>query len=106
MPLYLEQICPKLAYRFQIPWSGPDTSDQATYETITLPNRPPRGYGPPGAIRFRFILSNWEKRPAVQKAWTEIAETHGLRDKEFGDIDRVFGFMDLALTNTSPICLR
>lgn len=97
---------PKLADRFQIPWKGPDTSDDAEYQTITLPDSPPRGYGPPGAIRFRFLLAEWAKKPEVQKAWAEIAEMHGLREKGLRDVDRVFGFADLALTVSYPVQLR
>lgn len=97
---------PKLAERFDMPWRGPDTSDQASYQSITLPNRPPRGYGSPGALRFRFTLVEWAKKPEVQKAWGEIAERHGLREKKFRDVDRVFGFTDQAVGMTYPIQLR
>lgn len=97
---------PKLAERFQMPWTGPDTSGQAAYRNLTLPDRPPRGYGPPGVFRFRFTLAEWAKRPEVRKAWGEIAERHGLREKELKDVDRVFGFTDLAVTMTYPIQLR
>lgn len=97
---------PKFAGRFQMPWEGPDTSDDAQYHTITLPDRPPRGYGPPGTIKSRFALAEWAKKAEVQKAWTEIASKHGLREKELRDVDRVFGFTDLALTMSYPVQLR
>lgn len=97
---------PKLAQRFQIPWTGPDTSAEAVYQTITLPDEPPRGYGPHGYLRFKFSLTEWAKRPEVQKAWTEIANAHGLREKELKDVDRVFGFTDIAVASTSSIQLR
>lgn len=97
---------PKLAERFQMPWTGPDTSDNASYEIATVPFDPPRGFGPPGALRFAFRLVSWAKRPEVQKAWAEIAEKSGLREKEFRDIDRVFGFIDLIIATDYSISLR
>jgi hypothetical protein len=75
---------PKLAERFDMPWTGPDTSDQATYQSITLPNRPPRGYGSPGALRFRFTPVEWAKKPEVRRAWQEITERYGLRRRSSG----------------------
>lgn len=99
-------IWPRLAEYFQMPWKGPDTSGEANYKTVVLPGRPPRGYGPQGGIRFRFTLVEWAKRPDVRKAWEEIAEKHGLREKELRDVDRLFGFTDLALTATYPFQLR
>lgn len=100
------KLWPKLAERFRIPWTGPHTSDEAPYATITFPTDPPRGYGPPGVVQFRFTLVNWAKTPEVQQAWAEIAEKHELREKELRDIDRVFGFADLALALTYSISLR
>ncbi|KAJ5442513.1 hypothetical protein N7445_005520 [Penicillium cf. griseofulvum] len=96
---------PKLAERFQMPWKGPDTSDDASYETVTMPYDAPRGYGPPGLFRFRFRLATWAKTAEVQKAWAEIAEKEGLYEKELRDIDRVFGFTDFALAMNFPISL-
>ncbi|KAJ5951932.1 uncharacterized protein N7479_010345 [Penicillium vulpinum] len=101
-----EKFWPKLAERFQMPWTGPDTSDEASYETVIMPHDPPRGYGPPGAFRYRFRLASWAKRPEVQKAWAEIAEKSGLDEKEFRDIDRVFGFTDIAIAMNYSVCLR
>jgi hypothetical protein len=57
-------------------------------------------------VQFRFTLANWAKTPEVQQAWAEIAEKHGLREKELRDIDRVFGFADLLLALTYSISLR
>lgn len=97
---------PQLAIRFKMPWTGPDTSDDAQYQTLTSPDRPPRGYGPPGRSRYRFTLAEWAKKPEIRKAWSEIAERHDLREKKFRDIDRVFGFTDLAIIAGQPIMLR
>jgi hypothetical protein len=100
------KLWPKLAERFRIPWTGPDISDEASYATITFPTDLPRGYVPPGMVQFRFTLANWAKTPEVQQAWAEIAEKHGLREKELRDIDRVFGFADLLLALPYSISLR
>ncbi|KAJ5092000.1 hypothetical protein NUU61_006870 [Penicillium alfredii] len=66
-------------------------------KTITLPKRPPAAMG--RRVQFGFVS------PCRTGQRDRRCEMHGLRDKEFGDIDRVFGFTDLALTNTFPICL-
>lgn len=87
----------KLTEHFRMPWTGPDTSDEASYETITITHDPPRGYGPPGGVRFRLRLARWTKRLEVQKAWAEIAEKGGLREKGFQNMARVFGFTDLSI---------
>jgi hypothetical protein len=83
-----------------MPWTGPDTSDEAPYATITFPTDPPGGYGPPGVVRFRCTLATWAKAPEVQKAWAKIAEKHGLPEKKLREFDRVFGFADLLLALT------
>ncbi|KFZ02442.1 hypothetical protein V500_00185 [Pseudogymnoascus sp. VKM F-4518 (FW-2643)] len=77
---------PKLAARFDIPWTGPASDPSLYRETETL-----------------FTLTEWAKQPEVQRAWQEIAQAHQLRDKTLGDIDRIFGFTDAALTWSYPI---
>jgi hypothetical protein len=100
------KLWPKLAERFDMPWTGPDTSETAVYQTVTIPNDPPRGYGPPGEARFRFSLAEWAKRSEVQRAWAEIAVKAGLPETELRGVDRVFGFTDFALAVTFPVALR
>ncbi|KAL1956439.1 hypothetical protein VTO42DRAFT_7326 [Malbranchea cinnamomea] len=94
---------PKLAERFSMPYTRPviDSSVYKEYETPYDP--PPRGFGPPATIRFRFLLTDWAKTPEVQRAWEEIAEQHQLRHRKLRDIDRVFGFLDAALTSNITI---
>lgn len=89
---------PKLAAKYQMPWKGPDLDDSAFRESESKFNPPPRGFGPPGKQRVKFTLTEWAKRPEVQKAWKEIAAKHDLRQKELWDTDRVFGFTDIAMT--------
>jgi hypothetical protein len=68
---------------------------EAEYTEALTPYDPrPRGYGPPGNIRFRYRMAQWAKRPEVGKAWSERAEKHDLIDKALRDVDRVFGFLD------------
>lgn len=102
-PFTWGKFWPKLAERFDIPWTRP-ASDPSLYKESETPyNPPPRGFGPPGRLRYRFTLTEWAKRPDVQRAWEEIAETHQLCNKELADIDRVFGFTDAAMTWSHPI---
>lgn len=88
---------PKLAARFGIPWKGPD-DDHAGFRKSTTPySPPPRGFGPPATMRYRFTLTEWAKRDDVQEAWRQLAAKYGLREPVLRDIDRVFGFTDAAL---------
>lgn len=100
------KMWPKVAERFNMPWNGPDVSDNAVYQTVTLPNDPPRGFGPKGSVKFRFTLAEWSKRPEVQQAWTELAEKHGLRKPDTKELDRIFGFWDFGLATSYPIVIR
>ncbi|KAL4912914.1 hypothetical protein BDW62DRAFT_215985 [Aspergillus aurantiobrunneus] len=89
---------PKLARHFGIQWKGPDTGDTAAFKQVTTPYAPPpRGFGPPATIRYKFTLTEWAKRTDVQEAWKEIAATYKLREPALRDIDRVFGFADAAI---------
>ncbi|OJJ77977.1 hypothetical protein ASPBRDRAFT_253535 [Aspergillus brasiliensis CBS 101740] len=95
---------PKLADYYQMAWKGPNSDEESSYRTTTTPySPPPRGFGPAGTIRYKFLLTEWAKQPEVQQAWKVIAEKHGLREKELRDTDRVFGFADAALTWSYPI---
>lgn len=97
---------PKLAAKYQMPWKGPDLDDSAFRESESKFNPPPRGFGPPGKQRVKFTLTEWAKRPEVQKAWKEIAAKHDLRQKELWDTDRVFGFTDIAMTWSIALYFR
>lgn len=89
---------PKYAARFHMPWSGPDTSENAKFQEHVSPyTPPPRGFGPPATYRYKFTLTEWAKRPEVQKAWKEIAAKHQLREPALRDVDRIFGFADAAI---------
>ncbi|KAK1093762.1 hypothetical protein LTR48_001668 [Friedmanniomyces endolithicus] len=63
----------------------------------------PRGYGGKGVTRRKFRLADWAKREEVKKAWAELAEEHGLTQRELVDVDRVFGFTDGTLCRPAPL---
>ena len=97
---------PRLAEWFDIPWTGPASDPSLYRETETPYDPPPRGFGPPGKVRCRFTLTEWAKKPEVQRAWGEIAEAHQLHDKTLGDVDRVFGYADVPLAASYPVSYR
>ncbi|OJJ57292.1 hypothetical protein ASPSYDRAFT_1049617 [Aspergillus sydowii CBS 593.65] len=98
-----EKFWPKLAKRFDMEWKGPVDDPSQYNETEMQYNPPPRGYGPPGKVRTRFTLTEWAKKPEIQAAWKDIATKNGLTDTTLGDIDRIFGFTDTALSSPYPI---
>lgn len=100
------KMWPKVAARFNMPWTGPDLDETAIYHTITIPTPPPRGFGPKGTATFRFSLVEWSKTPDVQEAWTELAEKHGLRKPDVKELDRIFGFLDFTIGMEYPIYMR
>lgn len=101
-----EKFWPKLAKRFDMEWKGPVDDPSQYNETEMQYNPPPRGYGPPGKVRTRFTLTEWAKKLEIQAAWKDIATKNGLTDTTLGDIDRIFGFTDAALSSPYPIHFR
>lgn len=93
---------PKLAS-----WYGlecvPPNPDEPHQEVMTPHEPPPRGFGPAVKLRYKFTLAEWAQRPEIAKAWKELAEKHGLVDKEFRDPVRVFTFADAALSWSQQI---
>ncbi|KAJ5378624.1 hypothetical protein N7509_011743 [Penicillium cosmopolitanum] len=104
-PFAWEMFWPKLAAFYGIQWKGPDDNASRTeyHEFQTPYTPPPRGYGPPATIRFKFTLAEWAKRPEVQNAWKEIVAEHNLRNIALEDVDRVFGFTDFGLSVSYPV---
>ena len=86
-----ESSWPRIAEWYGLPYEGP--SDTAQYIEIPL-GKGPRGYGPEAKMRLRFSMVAWAASEKVQKAWKEIASKHDLLEKEWTDIERVFGFLD------------
>ncbi|KAL2350176.1 NAD dependent epimerase/dehydratase family protein-like protein [Cryomyces antarcticus] len=93
---------PKMAGWYGIGYERPSLK-QEDYKPVELPHEAPRGFGPRGTLRFRFTLTEWAKQPEVAQAWKELAEKHGLVDKELRDVDRIFSFTDAALSWCYPI---
>ncbi|KFY76024.1 hypothetical protein V499_04141 [Pseudogymnoascus sp. VKM F-103] len=92
---------PLLASWYGLDYIRPD--DEGKYKDLILPhNPPPRGYGPPGKIRYRFSLTEWAKQPEVTQAWKDIAQQNDLSVKELHDVDRIFGFTDFAMSVSWP----
>lgn len=94
---------PRVAGWYGLEYKGPQDNDKYT-ETETPHN--PRGYGPKGITRRKFRMTEWAKRDEVQKAWNELAEEHGLTQKELVDVDRVFGFLDGTLCRPAALNFR
>lgn len=83
-----EKCWPRIAGWYGIEWTGPQKDEDCkAVETAFVP----RGYGPKGVTRRKFSTAEWAKRDDVKKAWAELAEEHGLTQKEIQDVDRVFG---------------
>ncbi|KAJ6007829.1 hypothetical protein N7540_011805 [Penicillium herquei] len=101
-PFTWGKFWPKLAALYSLEWTGPN-NDSEYIETQTPYNPPPRGFGPPGTVRTRFTLTEWAKQQYVQDAWAEIAEKNGLVNKDLGDVERIFGFLDAAISWPYPI---
>lgn len=99
---------PKLADRFGIPWTGPSADDHAYVVTEFGHNPPPRGFGPVGKVRARFTFTEWAKENEVQNAWKEISNQYNLVNAALGlaDVERVFGFLDMAVLSSWPSHLR
>lgn len=51
-------------------------------------------------------MTEWARRSEVKKAWKEIAEQYDLEPKEFKDSDRIFAFLDAALSWSQKIHFR
>ncbi|KAK1073108.1 hypothetical protein LTR74_002074 [Friedmanniomyces endolithicus] len=95
-----ESAWPRVAGWYGVEARGPRDGEEYV-ESETAYN--PRGYGGKGVTRRKFRLADWAKRDEVKKAWAELAEEHGLTQKELVDVDRVFGFTDGTLCRPAPL---
>ncbi|KAI9654536.1 MAG: hypothetical protein M1821_006626 [Bathelium mastoideum] len=94
-----EAFWPRLAGWYGIEAKGPAEEGYAEVQTRFAP----RKYGGKGTVRRTFALADWAKTEEVKKAWRELAEKWGLKEKELVDPDRVFGFADGTLTRAGPL---
>ncbi|KAI1076792.1 hypothetical protein F5B20DRAFT_593790 [Whalleya microplaca] len=102
-PFTWARFWPRYAAHFGVAWEGPDTGPDAVFrEEVVGTSPPPRGWGPAGMFRYKFKLVEWARREEVVAAWGEIAAEHGLRNRDLGNVDRVFGFADAALLTSWP----
>lgn len=62
-------------------------------------------YGPPGVTRSTFSLLEWSESPTVVKAWTDLAQKHGLLLDPFKDRAQIFGMTDSAVIGGWPLSL-
>ncbi|KAJ6581858.1 hypothetical protein B0H19DRAFT_1116746 [Mycena capillaripes] len=85
---------PRLAEKFGVEWKTPVMDDSVYTVTHSSSKEIPRGFGPGKMTCRRFTLAEWAKKPEVRQAWRELAEEHGLVEKELRDEDRIFGFTD------------
>lgn len=96
-PFTWSKFWPLLANWYSLDYTRPDA--KCMYQDFSLPyDPPPRGYGPPGNVRFKFRLTEWAKKLEVREAWKVITKQNDLTIKELHDTDRVFGFADFALS--------
>ncbi|KAK0366932.1 hypothetical protein LTR91_002882 [Friedmanniomyces endolithicus] len=95
-----ESAWPRVAGWYGVEARGP-RDGYGYVESETAYN--PRGYGGKGVTRRKFRLADWAKRDEVKKAWAELAEEHGLTQRELVDVDRVFGFTDGTLCRPAPL---
>lgn len=104
-PFTFGKFWPNLARRLDMTYTRPRSEGgSAQYHEVEFPySPPPRGFGPQSKMRFTFTLTEWAKKPEVQRAWEEIAEKHQLRDGKLRDVERIFGFLDSALLMSWPV---
>ncbi|KAL9088197.1 MAG: hypothetical protein Q9165_006324 [Trypethelium subeluteriae] len=97
-----EGFWPRLAGWYGLEWRGPAEEGYVEVETRFAP----RKFGGKGVVRRSFSLAEWAKTGEVQKAWRELADEWGLREKELREPDRVFGFADGSLCRAGPSNFR
>lgn len=97
------KMWPRLAKHFNIPYSGPQTEDAGQWREKGMKYEPPpHGMGERSKLRFRFSFVEWAKEEENIRAWRELADNHGLREKEWKDVGSVFGRADFCLHRPFP----
>lgn len=101
-----ESTWPRIAGWYGIDWKGPEPENEETARyTESVAKFNPRGYGEKGVARATFTFVEWANRKEVAAAWSELAERCNLQQKQWTDIDRVFGFLDGTITRAGPLLL-
>lgn len=57
-------------------------------------------------MSLSFTFTQWAKQPEVQEAWKQIADKNGLVQKDLGNVDRIFGFLDGMMLMSYPLYFR
>ncbi len=78
-PFTWSAFWPHYADYFGLHWEGPGEAQNAELHSGALStDPPPRGWGPPVTIQYRYTLVDWAKRPEVTAAWSQIAKENNL----------------------------
>lgn len=98
---------PRLAAYFGMEYTGPDTSEDATYrEKPMKADPPPTGKGSASLMRFTFSFVEWARNQENIDAWKELAKQHDLRESEWKDVGSIFGRADFCLHRPYSNLLR
>lgn len=64
--------------------------------------------GYPGVVavcKYQFMLADWQQKPEIRKAWTEMADAQGL-DVTLQSNDFMWSVLDRAINNWWPLNMR
>lgn len=90
---------PQLAKKFGMRFTGPREGEGVAWKETPMPSSPPpHGFGGRTVRRSTFSFVEWAKEEVHQEAWSELAEKHGLREREWMDVGAVFGRADVCCT--------
>ncbi|RDW85276.1 hypothetical protein BP6252_02866 [Coleophoma cylindrospora] len=78
---------PVLARWYGLDWEPPQSGTE--YTEIEMPVTP-RGYGPPGRVRYSFDLVDWATAPDVLRAWSVLSKEHNLHNNPFENVAELF----------------
>ncbi|EDN07949.1 predicted protein [Histoplasma mississippiense (nom. inval.)] len=94
-----------LAKIYRTGYKAPDPN--AEYQCFIFPfDPPPRGFGPPEKMEFRYSFAAWSYDPKVHAAWQELSQKHGIAYNPFSspaDRNRIFGLTDAAILPGIPV---
>lgn len=92
------KMWPRLAEHFGISYTGPETHDSTSWRKKGMKySPPPHGRGERSMLRYRFSFVEWAQEEENVQAWKELADAHGLREREWRDVGSVFGRADFCL---------
>ena len=93
----------RLAERFDMDYTGPDTSSDAKYyEKGMKYEPPPHGKGSRNVMRYKFDFVEWAQDSENIAAWKELTARHNLRESEWKDVGSIFGRANFCLRRPYP----